>query len=127
MPHLPSYVINPGDHPSITCRLCGMTSWSREDVGHAFCGNCKVFHNDLGTARTPMFIINYLGSHPGCVRGLYPESDHHQINEDDLFTTGWVPEEGADGDEICWVNESVPWADGIRFIYEGGKVTFEEI
>lgn len=29
---------------AITCLRCKMTSWSRGDVDHLYCGNCHVFH-----------------------------------------------------------------------------------
>jgi len=27
----------------ITCHLCGMTSYNRDDIREHYCGNCKVF------------------------------------------------------------------------------------
>ena len=35
------------DGKSITCHACNMTSYSPEDVKHKFCGNCRVFLEDL--------------------------------------------------------------------------------
>ncbi len=32
---------------SITCLLCGMTSFNPTDVAQKYCGNCDVFHEDL--------------------------------------------------------------------------------
>lgn len=42
-----SYRIAP-DGKSITCLLCDMTSYNRHDIEHHFCGNCRVFLDDLG-------------------------------------------------------------------------------
>jgi len=36
------------DNPSsITCPLCGMTSYHPKDVEHRYCGNCYQFHDML--------------------------------------------------------------------------------
>lgn len=32
--------------PSITCRVCGWTSFSKEDVRHKYCAHCHEFHNE---------------------------------------------------------------------------------
>ena len=29
---------------SIKCLKCGMTSWSKDDVKHKYCGKCGIFH-----------------------------------------------------------------------------------
>lgn len=36
--------------PSITCLLCGFTSYSACDVQNLFCGNCDLFHTDYRLA-----------------------------------------------------------------------------
>lgn len=33
--------------PSITCKLCGLTSWNLNDVQQKYCGHCHVFHEDV--------------------------------------------------------------------------------
>src|SRR5262249_31628542 len=33
---------------SITCPFCKMTSHNRNDVENAYCGNCNVFHGEVG-------------------------------------------------------------------------------
>ncbi|MEW6304386.1 MAG: hypothetical protein AB1705_12990 [Verrucomicrobiota bacterium] len=32
------------DERSITCLVCGMTSWNLNDVTHLYCGKCHQFH-----------------------------------------------------------------------------------
>ncbi len=34
------------DRKSITCHVCGRTSYHPEDVRNEYCGNCHVFHRD---------------------------------------------------------------------------------
>jgi len=31
----------------ITCHLCGMTSYNRDDIQEHYCGNCKVFLDQI--------------------------------------------------------------------------------
>lgn len=33
--------------PSITCKICGLTSHNSQDVQRHYCGRCHVFHDDL--------------------------------------------------------------------------------
>ena len=33
-----------GQIVSITCEICGKTSYSPGDIENAYCGNCKIFH-----------------------------------------------------------------------------------
>jgi uncharacterized protein (UPF0179 family) len=42
----PTYTIS-ADGKSITCNLCGKTSYNLTDVREKFCARCKVFHDDL--------------------------------------------------------------------------------
>ncbi len=35
------------ENTGIVCLICGMVSYNREDVRRRFCGNCKVFHDDV--------------------------------------------------------------------------------
>lgn len=35
------------DGRTITCTICGMTSWHPEDVARKYCGHCHIFHDDL--------------------------------------------------------------------------------
>jgi hypothetical protein len=42
---LPRFAIS-WDGKSITCHVCGQTSWSAGDVREKYCGNCHVFHDD---------------------------------------------------------------------------------
>lgn len=42
---LPSYSIAPGNR-SITCHVCGLTSYLPKDVENKFCGKCHVFHDE---------------------------------------------------------------------------------
>lgn len=39
-----TYLIHP---ESITCLLCGRTSYHPDDVKHKYCGHCHIFHEDL--------------------------------------------------------------------------------
>ena len=32
--------------PSITCPLCGRTSYHPQDIKHRYCGNCHMFHDE---------------------------------------------------------------------------------
>lgn len=34
------------DRAGITCHVCGMTSWNKNDVEKLYCGNCHRFHAD---------------------------------------------------------------------------------
>lgn len=45
---LPRFSISPGGK-SITCHVCGKTSWHPEDVRNKYCGFCHVFHDQRGT------------------------------------------------------------------------------
>lgn len=50
LPTLDTFIISPaGD--SITCELCGMTSYHPEDVRHHYCGKCHIFHDDIPKGR----------------------------------------------------------------------------
>jgi hypothetical protein len=31
---------------SITCPICGMTSYSPHDIAERYCGNCHIFYED---------------------------------------------------------------------------------
>jgi ribosomal protein L37E len=42
----PTYTVSDGAR-SITCHLCGRTSYHPADVHNHFCSRCKVFHDDL--------------------------------------------------------------------------------
>lgn len=42
---LPSYSIAP-DGGSITCHVCGKTSYHPKDVENKYCGKCHVFHEE---------------------------------------------------------------------------------
>jgi len=33
-----------GNLSSITCLICGMTSYNENDIGEQYCGKCHVFH-----------------------------------------------------------------------------------
>lgn len=33
--------------PSITCKICGLTSFNKNDVIQHYCAHCRVFHDDL--------------------------------------------------------------------------------
>ncbi len=35
------------DKPSITCPICGLTSYHPKDIEHGFCGNCHLFRDDI--------------------------------------------------------------------------------
>jgi len=39
------YAIAP-DCGSITCKVCGLVSYNKNDVEMKFCGHCNVFHDD---------------------------------------------------------------------------------
>jgi len=42
------YTINKderGNSISITCHTCNMTSFSRGDIRHKYCGKCHKYHN----------------------------------------------------------------------------------
>jgi hypothetical protein len=41
-----SYRINETNPPSITCLVCGLTSWNANDVENRYCGFCHRFHED---------------------------------------------------------------------------------
>jgi hypothetical protein len=34
-------------HASITCPLCGMVSYNRNDIKERYCGNCHLHHDDM--------------------------------------------------------------------------------
>jgi hypothetical protein len=36
------------DGRAIRCRRCGLTSHNPNDVAQRYCGQCKVFHEDVG-------------------------------------------------------------------------------
>ena len=36
---------------SITCHFCGLTSYNLNDVVHAYCGCCHLFHDDVARFR----------------------------------------------------------------------------
>lgn len=42
--------------PSITCKICGCTSFNVEDVARHYCGRCHVFHDDLWPPGREMLI-----------------------------------------------------------------------
>ncbi len=33
-------------YSSITCKLCGLTSFNHNDVLELYCGNCHIFHDN---------------------------------------------------------------------------------
>jgi hypothetical protein len=37
---------------SITCFICGLTSWNPNDVRYRYCGHCHRFHDDPGAGFT---------------------------------------------------------------------------
>jgi hypothetical protein len=39
----PTLVIIDEAVPTITCPVCGMTSYSPGDIEHGYCGNCHLF------------------------------------------------------------------------------------
>lgn len=41
-------VTDENENIGIKCLLCNMTSWHPMDAERKFCGNCKLFHLDLG-------------------------------------------------------------------------------
>jgi ribosomal protein L37E len=45
---LPFFSIAP-DAQSITCHVCGRTSYNPNDVQEKYCGFCRVFHQDRST------------------------------------------------------------------------------
>jgi|tagenome__1003787_1003787.scaffolds.fasta_scaffold18881612_2 transposase len=38
--------------PSITCPLCGLTSYNFNDIAQRYCGHCHLFHDDTATPET---------------------------------------------------------------------------
>jgi hypothetical protein len=46
------------DGRSITCGLCGWTSYHPEDVAHRYCGHCHIFHDDAAVVRDLMEFAN---------------------------------------------------------------------
>lgn len=42
-PKKPTYILNNGGE-SITCMMCGLTSYNVNDVKFLYCGNCHKFH-----------------------------------------------------------------------------------
>jgi len=77
---------------------------------------------------TAHFIVDYIAFRPGCVKTLYPEGDHHLIDESQLLDPNDWHDTTEDGDGcIFWENENGTWGDGIRFCYEDGEVTLEEL
>lgn len=49
--------------PSITCPQCGMTSHNINDVRERYCGNCRMFHENMreDSRPIPMDIAEYQG------------------------------------------------------------------
>ena len=44
---LPAVYTIASDGCSITCHVCGFTSWNLNDVALKYCGRCKEFHDQL--------------------------------------------------------------------------------
>ena len=57
------------DGRSITCLLCGWTSYHLEDVAHRYCGHCHIFHDDEALVRE---IVKYNS------RGFSPSVRHEE-------------------------------------------------
>ena len=84
------------DHPSITCPVCGMTSYHPKDIEHGFCGNCH----------------DYTANPDGCVRAYLKVTmgddnvDPYRISE---MVKQWFLERHAREPIIEWLRRR---ADG---------------
>jgi hypothetical protein len=47
-PDRPVRMADPARPDAITCPRCGMTSYSPGDAAYRYCGNCHLFHDQMG-------------------------------------------------------------------------------
>jgi hypothetical protein len=78
------------DHPSITCPVCGMTSYHPKDVEHAYCGNCH----------------EYTGNPDGCIRAyLRKRGEVPTIDRVARLVIAWFEQREAGSRIIDWLPE----------------------